>query len=352
MSITRKKINKTVDGKDIYIYRLSNDNDVNVEIMNYGGVVLSINTPDRYGKTKDIVLGFGDIEDYKTSTVYFGALVGRCANRIQDAQITIDGTVYNLAKNDGNNHLHGGNEGFDKKVWSSEIKTDGVDEYLQLTYLSRDGEENYPGNLNVVVNYKLNNENELIIEYKAKSDKDTVVNLTNHSYFNLSGHDAGDILNHKLKIYGDKITTADEQSIPRGEIRNIKGTPMDFTSFRTIGESIDDDYDQLNNGHGYDHNWIINGEENKLNIVAEVYEEKFGRKMDVYSTMPGVQFYSGNFLEGQKGKDGIIYSRRAGLCLETQYYPNALANSSFPNTILKAGEEYNHTTIYKFSTIK
>lgn len=351
MSIIREKINKIMNDKEIYIYTLNNSNGLSAKIMNYGGVILSLNTPDRNGKINDVVLGFGDIDDYQTSTTYFGALIGRCANRLQDAQITVDGTTYNLAKNDGNNHLHGGNRGFDKQVWDSEIKKDDLGEYLKLTYLSKDGEENYPGNLKVTVNYRLNDDNELVIEYKANSDKNTVINLTNHSYFNLAGHDSGDILNHKLKIYGDKITTADEQSIPRGEIRNIKGTPMDFTDFRVVGESIDADYDQLNNGRGYDHNWIIDGEEGKLNMVAEVVEESCGRKMDVYSTMPGVQFYSGNFLEGQKGKDGAVYARRAGLCLETQYYPNALANPEFPSTILKAGEEYNHTTIYKFTNI-
>ena len=314
--------------------------------------ILSLDVPDKNGDKRDVALGFGDLDDYTTSTVYFGALIGRCANRIQEAVIKIDGKEYNLAKNDGNNHLHGGNKGFDKQVWHSTIKEDEQGEYLELTYLSKDKEENYPGNLNVTVNYRLNNNNELVIEYKAKSDKDTVVNLTNHSYFNLAGQESGDILNHKLKIYGSTITTADEQSIPRGEIRNIKDTPMDFTEFRVVGESIDDDYDQLNNGHGYDHNWIIDGEEGKLNMVAEVIEDTSGIKMDVYSTMPGVQFYSGNFLEGQKGKNGAVYKRRAGLCLETQYYPNALVNPEFPSTILKAGEEYNHTTIYKFTTNK
>lgn len=350
MSIKVEKINKIIDNKEIYIYSLSNENGLTARIMNYGGVILSLDIPDKNGDKRDVVLGFDYLDDYKTSTVYFGALVGRCANRIQEAVIKIDGKEYNLVKNDGNNHLHGGKKGFDKQVWNSTIKEDKQGEYLELTYLSKDKEENYPGNLNVTVNYRLNNKNELVIEYKAKSDKDTVVNLTNHSYFNLAGQESGDILNHKLKIYGSYITTADEESIPRGEIRNIKNTPMDFTEFRVVGQNIDDDYDQLNNGHGYDHNWIIDGEEGNLNIVAEVIEDTSGIKMDVYSTMPGVQFYTGNFLEGQKGKNGVVYKRRAGLCLETQYYPNALANPEFPSTILKAGEEYNHTTIYKFTT--
>ena len=316
MSIKVEKINKIIDNKEIYIYSLSNENGLTARIMNYGGVILSLDIPDKNGDKRDVVLGFDYLDDYTTSTVYFGALVGRCANRIQEAVIEIGGKEYNLAKNDGNNHLHGGKKGFDKQVWNSTIKEDEQGEYLELTYLS----------------------------------KDTVVNLTNHSYFNLAGQESGDILNHKLKIYGSYITTADEESIPRGEIRNIKNTPMDFTEFRVVGQSIDDDYDQLNNGHGYDHNWIIDGEEGNLNIVAEVIEDTSGIKMDVYSTMPGVQFYTGNFLEGQKGKNGVVYKRRAGLCLETQYYPNALANPEFPSTILKAGEEYNHTTIYKFTT--
>ena len=270
MSIKVEKINKIIDNKEIYIYSLSNENGLTARIMNYGGVILSLDVPDKNGDKRDVALGFGDLDDYTTSTVYFGALIGRCANRIQEAVIKIDGKEYNLAKNDGNNHLHGGNKGFDKQVWHSTIKEDEQGEYLELTYLSKDKEENYPGNLNVTVNYRLNNNNELVIEYKAKSDKDTVVNLTNHSYFNLAGQESGDILNHKLKIYGSTITTADEQSIPRGEIRNIKDTPMDFTEFRVVGESIDDDYDQLNNGHGYDHNWIIDGEEGKLNMLVKM----------------------------------------------------------------------------------
>ena len=282
MSIKVEKINKIIDNKEIYIYSLSNENGLTARIMNYGGVILSLDIPDKNGDKRDVVLGFGDLDDYTTSTVYFGALVGRCANRIQEAVIEIGGKEYNLVKNDGNNHLHGGKKGFDKQVWNSTIKEDEQGEYLELTYLSKDKEENYPGNLNVTVNYRLNNKNELVIEYKAKSDKDTVVNLTNHSYFNLAGQESGDILNHKLKIYGSYITTADEESIPRGEIRNIKNTPMDFTEFRVVGQSIDDDYDQLNNGHGYDHNWIIDGEEGNLNIVAEVIEDTSGIKMDVY----------------------------------------------------------------------
>ena len=295
MSIVREKMGKIVDDKEIYIYSLSNKNGARAKIMNYGGVVLSLEVLDKTGHKRDVVLGFENINDYETSSVYFGALIGRCANRIQDAVINVNEKEYKLAKNDGNNHLHGGNKGFDKQVWDSQIKEDALGEYLELTYLSKDGEENYPGNLMVTVNYRLNNDNELVIEYKAKSDKDTVVNLTNHSYFNLAGHASGDILNHKLKIYGETITAADEESIPRGEIRNIKGTPMDFTDFTVIGDGIDADYDQIKYGHGYDHNWIIDGEEGKLNIVAEVIEENSGIKMDVYSTMPGVQFYAGNF---------------------------------------------------------
>lgn len=352
MSIIRRGIGKKVEGQEIYIYTLSNDNGLKAEIMNYGGCILCLYVPDKNGVLKDVVLGFEKFEDYTTSSVYFGALIGRSANRIEGGKININGVQYDLAKNNGNNHLHGGNKGFDKVVWNSEICNDYNGEFLKLSYLSKDGEENYPGNMKIVVKYRLNNNNELVIEYFAESDKDTVANLTNHSYFNLGGHDSGDILNHKLKINGDKITAVNSESIPKGEIRNIIGTPMDFTNFKTVGKDIDADYDQLNYGNGYDHNWIVNGEKNKLKKVAEVIEENSGRKMITYSTMPGVQFYTGNFLNGnQIGKEGVRYGKRAGLCLETQYFPNALANANFESTILKAGDKYNHTTIYKFETI-
>lgn len=353
MYIKRENLTVETKDKEIYIYTLSNEKESMVRITNYGGIVLSVSTADKDGVLDDVVLGFDDFNDYMINGVYFGAVIGRYANRIEDATIEVENKVYKLAKNDGNNHLHGGNIGFNKVIWNSEIKSDDIGEYLQLSYLSKDGEENYPGNLKVVVNYRLTHDNELIINYFAETDKATVINLTNHSYFNLGGHSSGDILKHKLKICGEKITVANKESIPTGEIRNIKNTPMDFTEFKEVGKDIECDYDQINFGKGYDHNWIIDGTEGELRKAAELVDDKTGRVMEVFTTKPGMQFYSGNFLDGsQIGKGGVKYDIRAGLCLETQYYPDSLNHEGFSNVILKPGEKYNHTTVYKFGTIK
>lgn len=353
MSITVKKICTEIDGKNISIFTLENSNEIKVDIMNFGGVVLSIYTPDKNGQLEDIVLGYENIQDYTTTTTYFGAIIGRYANRIGEANIRINDKTYNLAMNDGNNHLHGGIKGFDKVFWDGKILVDeDKEECLELSYLSVDNEENYPGNLRTVVRYKLTDYNELVIDYYAKSDKDTIVNLTNHSYFNLSGHNSGNILNHKLKIFSDKFTPTDNESIPTGEIYEVKETPMDFTELTTIGERIDVDYDQLLFARGYDHNWILKDQASEVKKAAVVKDEKSGRVLEVYTTKPAVQFYSGNYLsEKEIGKGGVPYSRRGGLCLETQYYPDSLRNPHFPNVILKANEEYRHKTIYKFSTI-
>lgn len=352
MSITVKKLCKEIEGQSIFVFSLDNSKGTKVEIMNYGGVILSINTPDKNGNLNDVTLGYENIEDYKTSTTYFGALIGRYANRIGGAQITINDKTYELAKNDGNNHLHGGNKGYDKVFWNWKILLDeNNEECLELSYLSVDKEENYPGNLKVTVIYKVTEENELSIDYRAISDEDTVVNLTNHAYFNLSGHDSGDILNHKLKLFSDKFTPTDSQSIPTGEICGVKGTPMDFTELTRIGDRIDEDYDQLVYAKGYDHNWILRDESNKMKKAAELIDENSGRILEVYTTKPAIQFYAGNYVnESHIGKGGVPYSKRAGLCLETQYYPDSLRHPHFSNVILKANEQYKHITIYKFST--
>ena len=352
MKIQRDKLLNKVNGKEIYIYTLANK-DTTIKITNYGGIILSLFTSDKFGKQDDIVLGYDNFEDYKTTTTYFGAVIGRCANRIGKAEIEVDGVRYNLAKNDGNNHLHGGVNGFNTVVWDSEILADEDGEYLKLSYLSKDGEENYPGNLQVIVEYKLTNKNELVINYYGKSDKSTVLNLTNHSYFNLKGHDSGDILDHKVRIHSKNITATDSESIPTGEIRSVIGTPMDFSKLKYIGLDIEKEYDQLINGKGYDHNWIVDDYTGELKKVAEVVEEKSGRTLEVFTTKPGIQFYTGNFLnENEIGKGGVRYKKRQGLCLETQYFPDSLHHSGFSNVILEAGQEYNHTTIYKMGIIK
>lgn len=352
MSITKRVFGKTTDGVSVDIFTLKNSKGVEVEITNFGGIVVSLKVPDSKGRFEDVVLGYDRLEPYLEKGPFFGALIGRFANRIENGSFELNGVEYKVAKNDGQNHLHGGIKGFDKVVWAAEI-IEGDKEGLKLTYLSRDGEEGYPGNLSVRVIYSLTEDNAIEIDYYAVSDKDTVINLTNHSYFNLSGHNSGDILNHKVMINADKFTVNDKYSIPTGEIREVKGTPMDFTTLTKVGQGIDSSYDQIVYGKGYDHNWVLNVSGKAPEKAAEVVDENSGRILEVYTTKPGVQFYTGNFLEGSYiGKGGVAYEKRSGLCLETQYFPNSIKHKHFPSPILRAGEEYKHTTIYKFSVIK
>jgi len=353
MNIQKSFFGNMPDGSQVDIFTLSNSNGMSVKIINYGGIIVSIKVPDKYGKIDDVTLGFDTLEEYRKFSPFFGALVGRHANRIENAEFELNGKVYHLAVNDGKNHLHGGTKGFDKVVWQAAIvgSEDGG-QSLQLLYTSPDGEESYPGNLDVRVLYTLTEENELKIEYHAVSDKDTVVNLTNHAYFNLSGHASGNILDHELKINADRFTVINNEGIPTGEIRDVKGTPMDFTALTRVGNGINSDYEQIICGKGYDHNWILNVSGKTPEKAAELLDQKTGRLMEVYTTKPGVQFYSGNFLKDIAGKGGAVYRNRGGLCLETQYFPNAMKHKHFPSPILKAGDEYKHTTIYKFSCVK
>jgi len=348
MSIEKKYYGSMKDGTKVHIYSLDNSSGMKVGIIDYGGTIVSIEVSGKNGKTADVALGYDTLEQYIEGDVFLGALVGRHANRIEDAEFELNGKVYHLAKNDNGNHLHGGVKGFDKAVWQSEI-IDGPDgQALQLKYRSPDGEENYPGNLDVKVVYTLTDANELKIDYFAVSDKDTVVNLTNHSYFDLSGHEHGSILKHQLRINADKFTVIDDEGIPTGEIRDVKGTPMDFTVLTPVGEDIDSPDEQIACGKGYDHNWVLKVSGNKPEFAAVLYDPESGRRMEVYTDKPGVQFYSGNFLKGSKGKGGAVYNKRSGLCLETQYFPNAMKHKHFPSPVLKAGDEYRFTTIYKF----
>lgn len=348
MSITKRSFGKTTDGIEVYIYTLSNSKGTKVEITNLGGTITSLEVPDRKGKFHDVVLGYDKPENYAKGTSYFGAIIGRHANRIGNACFELNGVEYKLAKNDGENHLHGGIKGFDKAVWSVSEKE--KQNSLILTYFSKDNEEGYPGNLIVKVTYTLTEDDAISIEYFAISDKDTVVNLTNHSYFNLSGHSSENILKHKVMINADKFTVNDNHSIPTGEIKDVNNTPMDFRKPTEVGENIDSQYEQIVFGGGYDHNWVLNVSGRDLEKAAEVYDDNSGRVMEVFTTMPGVQFYTGNFIDSSvPGKGGVTYGKRNGLCLETQYFPNALNRNNFPSPILKAGEEYRHTTIYKFS---
>jgi aldose 1-epimerase len=329
-------------------YTLTNSSGMQAGILNYGGTITKLITPDRNGKMGDVVLGFETFSGYlQKNEPYLGALVGRYANRIANAQFTLDGKTYKLAPNNFGNSLHGGNVGFDKVIWNVEKIGDSS---LRLSYQSKDGEEGYPGNLNVQVTYTLSPDNSLKIDYTATTDKATPVNLTNHSYFNLSAGNDSTILDHVLQLNADKYTPVNDQLIPTGQIADVKGTPMDFTTAKAIGKDIG------NVKGGFDHNWILNKKENtpdayRQQQAATVYDPRSGRFMEVFTTQPGIQFYSGNFLNGslQVTKRGQLYVSHAGLCLETQHYPDSPNQPSFPSTILKPGETYRQTTVYKFS---
>jgi aldose 1-epimerase len=352
-SVKKEIFGKMSDGTNVEIYTLTNKNGVEAKITRYGGAVVSLKVPDKNGKFEDVVLGFDNLKAYIESPPYIGTIVGRYANRIAKGRFTLNGIEYKLAVNNGENHLHGGIIGFDKVLWKAKpIKAkNGV--AVELTYLSKDGEEGYPGNLSVRVVYTLTNNDELRIDYFATTDKDTVVNLTNHSYFNLAGQGNGDILNHQLMINADEFTPTDTGAIPTGELRDVKGTPFDFTKLTAIGARIEQDYEQLKLGKGYDHNFVINGKAGTLREAAKVVEPTSGRVMEVLTTEPGVQLYTGNYLDGSKiGKGGKAYKYRYGFCLETQHFPDSPNQPNFPSTVLKKSEKYQTTTIYKFSVQK
>ena len=350
MTITKEVFGKTGDGTEVYLYTLANANGCEAKITNYGGIVVSLKVPDRTGKPGDVVLGYDTLEEYIGNNPYFGCIVGRYGNRIGKGKFTLNGMEYTLAQNNGENHLHGGITGFDKAVWQAREFESEDGAALELTYLSRDGEEGYPGNLSVTVIYLLTNEDELKIDYIAATDKNTVINLIHHSYFNLAGAGSGDILDHEMMINADRFTPVDSGLIPTGELRSVKGTPMDFTSPTVIGARIDQDYEQLRFGGGYDHNWILNSSDGSLALAARVYDPATGRVMEVLTTEPGIQFYSGNFLDGTNiGKGGKAYNHRNGFCLETQHFPDSPNKPDFPSTVLKPGETYKQTTVYRFS---
>jgi aldose 1-epimerase len=324
-----------IDGQDVDVFTLKNDCGFEVSITNYGGAVVSLKTPDRDGAFGDVVLGFDTLAEYAGNPRYFGPLIGRYANRIARGKFSLDGVEYQLTQNDGANHLHGGFRGFDKRVW--QVNTSDT---LQLEYASADGEEGYPGNLSANVTYALA-ENELRIKYEATTDRDTIVNLTNHSYFNLATH--GDILSHELTLHADAFTPVSEDLIPTGENRAVKNTPWDFTRGKAIGRD-------LVAAGGYDHNFVLNDYDGTLRSAARLYDPSSGRVLEILTTEPGMQFYSGNFLDGSfAGKGGVVYRKYAGLCLEPQHFPDSPNHPNFPNTVLRAGEVYQHVSIYRFS---
>ncbi len=335
---------KTREGTPVRIFTLTNKSGAQVTITSYGGRVVSLKVPDKKGAMGDVVLGFDSLDGYLNENPYFGALIGRYANRIGQSQFTLDGVLYKVPKNDGENSLHGGTRGFDKVVWTPRALRDGG---LELTYLSKDGEEGYPGNCKVTVVYHLTDSNELKIEYAASTDKNTVVNLTNHSYFNLKG--SGDILGHLLKLAANQFTPVDSGLIPTGVLKPVAGTPFDFRESTAIGARIEQDDEQLKLGKGYDHNWVLDKKGSELSLAARVEEPSTGRVMEVWTTQPGIQFYTGNFLDGTiKGKGGTVYARRTALCLETQHFPDSPNQPNFPSVVLKPGTEFKSTTIYKF----
>ena len=341
----------THDGRPITLYKLTNSHGVEVDAMNYGGIIVSIRVPDRKGEFADIVLGHETLEGYMPNPPYIGAIVGRYANRIANGTFTLDGETYTLPKNDGSNTLHGGvTRTFDKVVWDAEpLKgANGV----AFSYLSKDGEEGFPGNLKVKVTYTLTDGNALLIDYQATTDKSTPINLSQHSYFNLKGEGNGDILDHEIMINADRFTPVDKNLIPTGELRPVKGTPFDFTKPEKIGARIDDNYEQLVLGHGYDHNFVLNSkpDQNGEVLAARAHDPSSGRVMEVWTTQPAVQFYTGNFLDGTvTGKQGHVYKRRYAFCLETQHYPDSPNHAAFPTTILKPGETFHSKTVFKFS---
>ena len=348
-SITKSYFGTTKEGVAVDLYTLTNSNGVELKITNYGGIVTSLKVPDKQGEFEDVVLGYDSLSSYLEETPYFGAIVGRYANRIAQAKFTLDGQEYSLAQNNGENTLHGGLIGFDKVVWETEeIQTDN-EVGLRLRYLSEDMEEGYPGNLEVEVHYTLDNENAFKIDYKATTDKKTVVNLTHHSYFNLKGKIDSDILDHFVTINASRFLPVDNNLIPTGELWEVTGTPFDFTQPKAIGERINDDNEQLKLGIGYDHCWVIDRENDDMIIVASVMEPTSGRIMEVYSTEPGIQLYTGNFLNGTiTGKDGAVYNHRYGFCLETQHYPDSPNKPEFPSVVLEPGDTYQSSTVYKF----
>jgi len=344
----KKSFGKTEDGQPVDLYILTNKNGMESTITNYGGTVVSLIVPDRNGKRDDVVLGYDNLAGYATGKAYIGATVGRYANRIAHATFTLDGTTYTMAKNDGDNHLHGG---FNKRVWTAKDVSSSAGQALELTYLSKDGEEGFPGNLPVKVVYTLTDQNELRIDYSATTDKDTILNLTNHAYFNLAGQGNGDILQQQVMIQADRFTPIDATSIPTGELRNVKGTPFDFTKTTAIGARIDQDDQQLKLGRGYDHNFVLNGDTMRaLFLAAQAYDPHSGRLLEVFTTEPGIQLYTGNFLDGIHGKDGKVYNRRYAFCLETQHFPDSPNHPNFPSAKLKPGQHFQSTTVYKFST--
>lgn len=345
MDLFQESFGQLADGREVTLFTLFNSKGLRARIMTYGAILVSLEVPDRVGKIADITLGFDALSGYLQEHPYFGAIVGRYGNRIAKGRFTLEGVEYQLAANNGENHLHGGIVGFDKVLWNAESFRDEIEVGVKLTYLSPDGEEGYPGNLSCTVIYSITEDNEMIIRYEAETDKATPVNLTHHSYYNLAGQGQGDILSHEMMLNADSFTPVDEGLIPTGQIRPVKDSPMDFTTPHPIGSRIADV------PGGYDHNYVLNPGDSDLTLAASVHEAGTGRVMEIFTTEPGIQFYTGNFLDGSiTGKVGKIYKQHFGFCLETQHFPDSPNHSHFPSVILQPGQKYSSQTIHRFST--
>ncbi|MGF7143355.1 aldose 1-epimerase [Anaerotaenia torta] len=352
MEITQKSFGKTTKGEEVTLYTLSNRNGMKVSLTNFGANIVSIIVPDAKGNFADVNLGFDNLAGYEENGPGFGSFIGRHANRIGDARFELNGKVYELDKNDGKNNLHGGFHGYNKFVYEAEVYEDEDIVSVEFSRLSPHMEQGFPGNLDVAVTYSLTEGNELVIEYLAVSDRDTIVNLTNHAYFNLAGHNSGSVLDHKVWIKANQFTPTTADLIPTGELRDVAGTPMDFRTMKTIGRDIDADYEPLVLAGGYDHNYVLDINGGQVEKAAELVDEKSGRRMEVFTDLPGIQFYTANMLTPvNNSKNGADYRKRYGVCFETQYFPNSCNISGFPSCALKAGKEFDTVTIYKFSTL-
>lgn len=344
MSISSRKFGTTKDGTEVTMYTITNKNNLSVSALDYGAVIVNLMVPDQTGKLDDIVLGYDEVAGYEDNGCFFGAFIGRHGNRIGQAQFTLNGVTYPLEKNDGENNLHGGTPGYHKVMYQAAKE----DQSVTFTRTSPDMEQGYPGNMDISVTYTLTDDNELKIDYKAKSDKDTLCNFTNHTYFNLKGHNGGTITDHDVWIKADGFTETSDDLIPNGNVMDVTGTPMDFREKKKLAKDIEADYQPLRIAGGYDHNYALNRTTDGVEKVAELSEETTGRTMEIYTTLPGMQLYSGNFIEREDGKNGAVYTKRTGVCFETQYYPNSINIPNFTPCVLKAGEEFTSTTIYRF----
>ncbi len=347
MSITKKQFGETKDGKEAVLYTLLNENGMEASVTDYGAILVNLLVPDKDGVVKDVVLGYDMLADYEENGCFFGATIGRNANRIEGAAFALDGTAYHLAANENGNNLHTDfYHGFHKVLWDAAVLPE--ENAVRFSYISPDGENGFPGNLKISVTYRLRSDNGLEISYDGSSDKKTVINVTNHSYFNLGGHDAGSICDEKMTIFADGFAAIRPGAIPTGEICPVEGTPMDFRKAKRIGDEIDAEWEQLTLVQGYDHNWALRTTPGKVEKAAIVEDERTGRVMEVWTDLPGVQFYAGNCITPQTGKNGVHYDKRCALCLETQYFPNSVNTPAFVQPVFDAGQKYHTMTVYKF----